>query len=226
MSTTVVQPGPAWSYSQLKNAETCLKRWYHYNVEKDVVEPESEQLRAGNRLHKAFEGRLKSKIPLPPDLAKFEDMLARIEASPGKLHTEQKMAITGDFRPCGFFDRKLQVWFRSVADAAKSNGDRVTVFDWKTGKPNDDHTQLQLMAATFFIHMPDIQRVRAALVFVHHGETSQAEFVREDQAEIWGEILPRVRVMQEARRKQEFPPRPSGLCRRYCAVVSCPHHGK
>lgn len=222
MSTTVAEP--AWSYSQLKNAETCLKRWYHYNVAKDITEPETPQLVEGHALHAHFDARLSKGVPLPLGYGQYEAMLAKVAAAPGVLHTEQKLAITADFKPVAFFGRG--VWLRTVIDAVKINGDRATVFDWKTGKPNDDETQLKLMAATIFVHQPQVERVRAALVFVGHGQTAPAEYVRGDQAEIWGEILPRVRAMQKARATQEYPPRPSGLCRKYCAVRSCVYQGR
>jgi hypothetical protein len=212
-----------WSYSQLKNAETCLKRYYHYNVAKDVVEPETEQLREGNRLHKVFDLRLKGQ-PLPLGYTQYEPLLARIVNAPGVTHSEQKLALTSEFKPSAFFGKA--VWFRTVIDAAKIREDgTATVFDWKTGKPNEDLTQLQLMAVTLFHHDPKLLRVKAALVFVAHDEIEQAEFVREDLTEIWGEILPRVKRLQQARDTQEYPPRPSGLCRKYCAVASCPYHG-
>ena len=225
MTTIGYQPGPAWSYSQLKNAETCLKRWFHYNIAKDVTEPETQQLRDGNALHRHFEARLAYNTPLPLGYGMFERALASVIAAPGETHTEQKLAITGAFEGSTYFDKK--VWFRTVIDCVKVRGDRASVLDWKTGKPNADHTQLQLMAATLFIHMPALQRVRAALVFVNYGsETSAAEFLREDMPEVWNEILPRVRVMQDARAAQEYPPKPSGLCKKYCAVTSCEYYGR
>jgi hypothetical protein len=223
MSTTEVKPF-AWSFSQLKNFETCSKRYYHYNVAKDVVEPSTPQLDAGNALHKHFEDRLVKGTPLPLGYGMYEKLLAKIVAAPGALYGEQKLAINANFEPRTYFAR--DVWLRTVADAAKVLGDRATIFDWKTGKPSDDETQLKLNAATMFAHAPELRRVRAALVFLGHNATTQAEYDRDDLPEIWSEIMPRVRAMAKARQDQEYPPRPSGLCKRYCAVVSCPYFGK
>jgi hypothetical protein len=77
-----------------------------------------------------------------------------------------------------------------------------------------------------FAHAPELRRVRAALVFLGHNATTQAEYDRDDLPEIWSEIMPRVRAMAKARQEREYPPRPSGLCKRYCAVMSCPYFGK
>ena len=119
------------------------------------------------------------------------------------------------------------VWFRTVLDYAAVRDDgTATVIDYKSGKPAADLTQLQLVSATMFHHDVRLQRVKAALIFVNHAEVEQAEFVREDLSEIWSEILPRVRQLSKARQTQEYPPKPGGLCRRYCAVTGCPYHGK
>lgn len=220
--TTTVVPGFAWSYSHLKNFETCPKRYYHYQVRKDIVEPESDQLREGNKLHKVFENRLKGEA-LPFGFGHYESILARIAAAPGQTLGEQKLALTAEFKPVAFFGKG--VWFRTVIDAGKLQATRATIFDWKTGKPAEDLTQLQLMSATLFHHNPTLQRVSAALVFVNHEHVEPAHFTRESLPEIWNEVLPRVRRLQAARQSMEFPPTPSGLCKRYCAVTSCPHHG-
>ena len=214
----------SWSYSQLKNFETCPKRYYHYNVAKDIVEPQSQQLADGNALHKAFELRIKNGTPLPMGMAMHEGLLARIVGAQGQVYAEQKLALTSSFTPSTYFGKA--VWFRTQIDATVVNGDRAAVFDWKDGKPKDDTTQLQLMAATLFHHQPNVQKVSSALVFVSHGETVPATYLREDLTEIWGEILPRVKLVEKARATQEYPPKPSGLCKKYCAVVSCPYHGK
>lgn len=218
------QPLPAaWSYSKLKNFETCAKRHFHYDLQRDVKEPESEQLRAGHELHAHFEARLKG-TPLPFGYTHYEKLLAKIVEAPGKTYGEQKLALTSSFQPVGYFGKG--VWFRTVIDCAKITDTYAMIFDWKTGKPSDDMTQLQLCAATVFHHMTKIERIRAALVFVNHDHIEWAEFVRGDVTEIWGEILPRVKRMEKARQDMEFPPKPSGLCKRYCAVLNCPYHGK
>ena len=98
--------------------------------------------------------------------------------------------------------------------------------DWKTGRPDDDTTQLKLGAAVIFAHNQNIQHVRSAFMFVNHEQMEREDYVRSDLTEIWGDILPRVRKLVEARQQQNYPPKPGGLCRRYCAVNSCPFHGK
>lgn len=213
-----------WSYSKLKNFETCPKRHWHYDIQKDVVEPETPELAEGNALHNAFAKYLSKGTSLPMGMGMHVKMLDRIKAAPGQTAVEQKLAITSDFQPCGYFDPR--VWFRTIVDCGKITSGVATIFDWKTGKPKEDPTQLQLMAATVFAHQSEVQRVKSALVFVYHNTIIPAEFTRDGLAEIWGEILPRVRAVQQAGATHNFPPTPSGLCKRYCAVTVCPYHGR
>lgn len=225
MTNAPTVAGFAWSYSALKNAETCLKRYYHYQVAKDVSEPETTQLRDGFALHNHFDKRISQAKPLPLGYGQYEKLLAKFIAAPGTTYSEQKLAFTKDFQPIAYFGKG--VWFRGVIDAAKvRDDDTATALDWKTGKPAEDLTQLQLIAASMFIHMPSLKRVKAALVFVNHDHVEPAEFVRDDQVEIWNEIMPRVRAMEMARNTHQYPPNPSGLCKKYCAVTSCPYYQK
>jgi hypothetical protein len=220
--TTV--PGFSWSYSTLKNYETCPRRYYEYNVSKRVVEPESDAIKQGKSVHDAFDARVAKGTELPLGMGMYEGMLAKLASAEGKTYTERKLALASDFSPTTFFGKSA--WFRCVLDYTNIKGDRATVLDYKTGRPGDDMTQLQLAAVTMFAHDAKVARVKTALLFVAYEQVERAEFVRADVTEIWGEVLPRVRKMVEARQKQDYPPKPGGLCRRWCHVLSCPFHGK
>jgi CRISPR/Cas system-associated exonuclease Cas4 (RecB family) len=222
--TTDIKPF-TWSYSVLKNYETCPRRYYAYNVARDVTEPESDAIRQGHAVHEAFEARVKSGQELPLGMGMHEPMLAKLASAPGKVYAEQKLGLTAEFKPTTFFGKG--VWFRIVLDYTNVRPDyTATVIDYKTGRPMEDLTQLQLSAATLFAHEPKLTRVKAALVFTAHERVETAEFVRSDVTEIWGDILPRVNKVVQARQRDHYPPKPGGLCRRWCAVASCPFHGK
>jgi hypothetical protein len=227
MSATVdLRPGFAWSYSKLKNFETCPKRHYHYDIARDVKEPESAELQFGNALHKAYASRLAKGIPLPATFARAEPMLARLASAPGKKYVEQKWAIGSTFQHAPWSGPAA--WFKTIVDFGLHRPDQqvISIFDWKTGKVKEDTTQLKLMAAVSFIHFPTVQRVKAALLFTEHDHVEKEEYVRADQREIWSEMLPRVKELRAANEQHNFPPKPGFLCRKWCAVVSCPHHGR
>lgn len=213
----------AWSYSRLKNFESCPKRHYHYDVVKDTQDAGGAS-NEGIVAHRAYELRIREGKKLPLGLTHHEPILAKLDALPGEHYAEQKLALTNEFKPTGFFSPN--VWFRTVLDFCAIIGKTAAVVDYKTGKPTSDITQLQLMSATVMHYAPEIEKVRAGLLFLNHDQAERAEFNREDVSGIWAGILPRVRALQKAQVEQEYPPKPSGLCMRYCNVTSCPFHGR
>lgn len=214
----------SWTYTKVRNYETCPKRHYEYDVARSIKEPETDQLRDGKAMHAAFEARIKKGEELPLGLTQHEGMLASIINAPGKTYGEQKLALTSSFTPTAYFGKGA--WVRTVIDCAKVNGDTALIFDWKDGRPSTDTTQLKICAAVVFHCLPTVHRIRAAFVFVNHDKVEREEYKREDLTEMWSEILPRVKAVERARQDMNFPPKPSGLCKKYCAVVSCPYHGK
>jgi hypothetical protein len=214
----------AWSYSRLKNFETCPKRHYHYDIAKDITEEESGALLEGHDTHKAFELRVSRKQKLPPNLARHESWIQMLVKPPGFAYAEQKLALNSFFEPVGFFADN--VWFRCVLDFTKVMDSFAVVVDYKTGKVGDDDTQLSLQAATVFHTIPAINRVRSGMAFVNYDKVVSKVYHRSDIPLIWNKMLPRVKKYEAAMHHKEYPPTPSGLCVKYCGVVSCPYHGK
>lgn len=222
--------GFAWSYSRLKNYETCPKRHYQIDVAKIVKEEESEELAYGNVLHKVLADAISGKAPLPDAhkrMQKWVDMVTQpgMPRHPAtQLLVEQQMAITKDFAKTSWFDN--DAWFRGIADVAKIVGPVAVAIDWKTGKVLEDGIQLALIAQCIFAHHPQVQKVRTEFVWLKHDAQTRADFTRADMVSVWGGLLPRVTTLENAYKAQEFPPKPSYLCKRYCPVSSCPHHGE
>jgi hypothetical protein len=224
IQTTYTRPKPfTWSYSRLKNYETCPKRHYEIDIAKRAKEEESETLVYGNMLHKAIADRLSKQTPLGTPFAFMEDWAKKVENGPGQLLVEQKLAITQAMGPTGYFDR--DVWFRGVADVLRVAGPVALVLDWKTGKVVEDSVQLALTAQCIFSHYPEVMRVRCEFIWLKEDATSRADFSREDMTGLWTGLLPRVEHMVVAHNTTTYPAKPSGLCKRFCPVDSCPHHG-
>lgn len=213
-----------WSFSRLSAWETCPKRHWHYDIAKDVTEAESHHLTEGSNLHKAFEERVRDGKKLPLPYAHHEPLLSKLIASPGETMAEQKLALTEQFKPTGFFS--ANVWFRIVIDFCKVRPKSAIVVDYKSGKVKEEPTQLALTAATLFHYAPAIDEVKAAFLFANNDKLISHTYRRDELRGIWRDILPRVRAMEDAVSSEEFPPKPSGLCVRYCAVKTCPHWGR
>ncbi len=227
--TTYNRPKPfAWSFSKLKNYETCPKRHYHVDVARDVSEPESEELKFGNMLHDYLAKRLgPSKLPLPEPLKMYEKYAAKVDMPinypQGKLLVEQKLAITKDYEPCDW--RSNTAWYRGIADVLKVIGPVALLVDWKTGKVSEESQQLVLAAACVFAHYPQVKKVRAEFVWLKFDATTREDIAREDMPMMWANLMPRIAELQAAHEKVIYPPKPGHLCRKWCPVKACPHHG-
>lgn len=214
----------AWSYSKLKNFESCPKRHYEIDIAKNIKEEESEQLLWGNQVHKALAKRVSLGSPLPPGMDHWEKWCERILAGGGTIAVEQQLAITREFAPCAWFGP--DAWYRGIADVLKLNGPVALAVDWKTGKVLEDAVQLALMAACIFAHHPGLHKIRTEFIWLKDGVSTREDFTREGMATMWRNVWPRIEQLEHAHNTTTYPAKPGFLCRRWCPVVSCPHHGK
>ncbi len=216
----------SWSYSRMKNFESCPLRHYKVDISKEFKEEESENLKWGNLVHDSAAKRLKKKVPLPEGMENIEGWCKRFEATPGTIHVEQQLAINANFGKCEWFGK--DAWFRGIGDVIKINGDVALAADWKTGKILEDSQQLALLAACVFAHYPEVNHVRAMFIWLKEGPDvmSDAVYSRDSMVEMWKAIWPRIQVLEHAHKTMTYPAKPGRLCRNWCPVTSCPHHGE
>ena len=226
MQITTVRNKPkgfSWSYSKLKNFETCPKRSWHLDIQRDVKEEEGENLKWGNMVHAALADRVAKNTALPATMKDYEKWAVRITNSQGKYLVEQKLAINEDFGPESWFSDAA--WFRGIGDVIKLVGPVALIVDYKTGKILEDGSQLALMAACVFAHHPEVKKVRSEFIWLKEDASTRADFDRADMPAVWKNILPRVEVLKHAHDTTTFPAKPGGLCKRWCPIRQCPHHG-
>lgn len=216
----------AWSYSRLSAFETCPRRYYLTTVAKKVSEPQTAATMEGNAVHKALADYLSIGTPLPQKWASYTPYAKRIRDTPGKRLVEEKFALTADFKPTTFFAKN--VWMRAIIDAGVVGEKSAAIFDWKTGKRKVDQSQLQLFALTTFTIFPHVERVQTGFVWLQDKLVDSETYQREQVPDMWRGFLVRVERMERAHEKNQFPPNPSGLCRRWCHVgkALCEHCGE
>lgn len=218
----------SWSYSKLKNYRTCPKRYYDIDVMKSYKDEGADDpqgpLATGNRGHKAFELRVAKGTPLPQEFAEFEPAMKRVLTLPGKIMVEQQLAIREDLTPCEWFAK--DAWFRAKADVLAINGVVAAAIDYKFGKILEEPEQLALLAQCVFAHYPEVQAVRTEYWWMRDDAATRENFYRKKSTEVWAAVMPEVIGLKQAHETLSFPPTPSGLCKKYCIVVSCPFHGK
>lgn len=214
----------AWSYSKLKNYETCPKRHFHVDIAKDFKEAESEQLKFGNYVHKELANAIVARGAVPENIKELQKWVQKVITSPGNILVEQQLAILRDYTACTWFDKKT--WFRGIGDVIKIVGNIALIIDWKTGKVTEDSVQLMLMAQCVFSHYPSIQAVRAEFVWLKEDATTSQNFLRSDMPGHWASLLPRVGNLESANQTMTYPAKPGFLCKRWCPVTTCPHFGE
>jgi RecB family exonuclease len=215
----------SFSYSKLKNYENCPKRYYHTSIAYDVPEETSPHLVYGDKAHSALANAIEKGAPLPEDFAQWQKHVDRFRADPEKPHiktlVEQKLAIDENFQPCEW--KSSSAWFRGIVDVAKVAPRSALVADFKTGKIQEDCVQLALFSQLIFSHYPKIEAIRTQFIWLKDDVETEEKFERKEMADLWAALLPRVETLKEATENNEFPAKPTALCR-WCPVTSCASH--
>lgn len=204
----------AHSYSAIKLYENCPYRYYRQRILKDVVEESGEATIHGERIHEFLERRLKGSA-LPQEAERYEPLCQSVEkmAKGGELFIEHELVLTENLTPTGWWD--ADAWLRSKLDVLVITGDTAVVMDWKTGKRRVDSFQMDLFAAQVFKHFPQVQKVKTSLVWLKTMEMDTEMYARGNINEVWAEIMGKINRIYMSVEHNNWPARPSGLCR-YC----------
>lgn len=216
----------AWSYSALTGFESCPRQYHQMRLVKPCPwpDPPGEVQLFGLEAHKHIENRVAMGKPLPGFLKFAEPILARLENGPAPVKTEYRLALNDKFQPVEFFAK--DAWVRAVGDIVTTHKDKAFQLDWKFGKYREGDGQLKLQSAVAFANMPQVNTITNVYAWMKDHRTTVRTFHREDVPGIWEEFLPRVKRMHIAIQNGDFPPNPSGLCGKYCAVLACEHNGR
>lgn len=217
-----------WSFSRIKAFEQCPRQFYHMKVLKTYSNPETKAMLYGTLFHEAAEFYVRDGTPLPEKFNFAKPALDALINLPGEKLCEYEMGLTEDFKACGF--KSEDVWYRGIADLliVDSEKKEARVLDYKTGRNTQyaDRGQLELMALATFEHFPEVDFVRAGLLFVVPKELIKTSYTRKSKPEMWKKWLEKYASMEKALELNVWNPRPSGLCRAHCAVTECPHNGR
>lgn len=225
----------AWSHSVLESFETCPWRHYLVKVTKEVVDPPGPEMSRGRVVHKAFEDRIKKHSPLPVSMVRHEPIVARLEKlaeGGGKLVAESQMALDQNYRPVAWFGKGPNApWVRAITDASVFKKTKAFVVDWKTGKRKSESTQLKLSSAVLFSTHPWLEEIRNSFIWLDEPDPklrlTVETYHRSEASALWRDFLPRVARLENAHAQNQWPKRPSGLCKRHCPVprAKCEHSG-
>lgn len=212
---------PAWTYSQLDTYETCPRKFYHLRVLKDVSDPPTEATIWGSRVHEALEHRIKSGTPLPEGMTQWEPLAAKLDALPGEKLCEQKFAVDRAFQPADWSN----AWSRGIADLTVLHGEKAATFDYKTGKRKPTE-QLELYVGYIFAHFPEVTNVETGFIWLKEKKIDKETYTRDDVPKIWDGFTRRVAKLESSYERDKWTPRPSGLCKAWCPVLTCEFNGR
>jgi CRISPR/Cas system-associated exonuclease Cas4 (RecB family) len=211
-----------WSYSALKQYLNCPKQYQEVKVLKNVQTTETEQMRYGTEVHKALEDYVASGVTLAKNYERFKSLLDELIAIPGTKFPEHKMGLGRDKKACEYDDENR--WVRGIADLVIVDGDTAFIVDYKTGSNKyPDVKQLRLMSLMVFEHFPDVNHVKAGLLFVMHNSFITEEYNRANIEESWGHFTPALMRLDHSYDTDTWQVNPTGLCR-YCPVKDCTFH--
>jgi|TARA_R100001082_G_C4350960_1_gene154479 RecB family exonuclease len=217
-----------WSFSKIKAFQQCPKQFYHEKVIKQYPFKMTEAIRYGDQFHKAAEKYIRDGEELPKRFLYAKDSLDALKRKRGDKLCEYRMGLTEDLEPCGFYEDN--VWWRGIADLIILNQDQglAYVVDYKTGKSSRyaDKGQLELMAMATFKHFPNVDTVRAGLLFVVCEDLVRSTYEQYEADTLWDKWMDNFQTMETAYKVDVWNPKPSGLCRQWCQVMECPHNGR
>lgn len=214
------------SSSLFKTFENCPFQGNARYIARNLPFVETDEMRRGNEVHKAFEYRIADGKPLPTDMAQWEPLAAPLDrfADDGNdvwKGVEVKLGVTQEGKSCDFFAK--DVFCRGKIDVVVARGDSAYLPDWKTGGSRyEDSFELRVNAVLIQARLPRLKHIKGQYVWLKENRLGQM-YDLSDTAATWREIVQRHETIMNQRRLDEFPKRQSGLCG-WCSVKWCQHN--
>lgn len=208
-----------WSYSSLKDFKNCPRQYNEVKVLKRFVKKQTKQMLYGTEVHSALENYVKDGSPLPKNYEVYRKQLDPLKEMEGTKFPEHQMAVTTERVPCEF--GSPDYWVRGIADLLVVDGEHGFIVDYKTGSNRyPDPKQLQLMALLTFSHFPEVQHIKAGLLFVAHEHFVTSEYSRSDLERLWADFAGDLERLRLSFANDSWQPNPTPLCG-WCPVKTC-----
>ncbi len=172
----------------------------------------------GNAIHLAMENRLRIKQPLPPKYAQWEPFAQPLDWW-GQPLVEEKLGITKDGKPCGFFDK--DVFFRGKVDVAVVNGSKAYICDWKSGGSKyEDPFELET-GAVILQAKHNVATIKGQYAWLVENRLGVL-YDLSDTNKTFAKMKHLMDEIERDRARDWFEKRESGLCG-YCPCEGCEH---
>jgi hypothetical protein len=232
-----------WSHSSLAGFATCARQYEEIKVLRNFQDQKNDQSIWGDRFHTMAEEYIKARVAaeksdvnadapvtLPLEMQQYEKYLEQFVRRSGETLAEQEYGLDIHLKPCAFLGS--DVWMRGIIDVLTLESREAWVDDHKTGKRKKDMQQLIIFALLAFYHHPEVDTVHTAFHWVAvpdpvHGYAKDTEtFHRRQIDDLWATLTPKLKDYARAFHSGVFQAKPSGLCKRHCAVNTCEYWGR
>jgi CRISPR/Cas system-associated exonuclease Cas4 (RecB family) len=211
-----------WSFSSLKEYVNCPRQYQELKVLKRYEKKATQQMLYGTEVHKVCEDYVAEGKPLAKNYLRFKPALDALIEIPGTKYPEYQMALTRDKEPCAFGDENR--WVRGIVDLLIVDGDQAFIVDYKTGSNRyPDPKQLKLMALMTFAQFPQVNKIKAGLLFVMHESFMDEEYSRDQIPKLWNYFSSDLERLNISYENDIWNPNPTPLCG-WCPVKSCEFH--
>ena len=225
-----------FSYSAVERYETCPFAYKRTDILRDIKNVPGPEAAWGNMVHQLYEDAIKEGRYVEGEHSWLNRYLAPFyeftNSRRGVIVAEGETVFTKQFKLTEKFAKgENAAWWRTYSDVLVflNSGKIILYADWKTGamKPrqiNKYKKQLRYAALALFIRYPHCEAVYCADVWVKDGGKVTAEtFHRSEMNALLEEMLTDAAEMAYSIQHDNFPKKPGGLCKGWCAVTDCPH---
>jgi hypothetical protein len=210
-----------WSFSSLKDYTNCPRQYQEVKVLKNYTKSMTPQMLYGNAVHKAMEDYVAEGKPLAKNYERFKSVLDVFVAMDGTKYPEYKMGLDKDGNASAY---GKGYWARGIVDLLIVDGENAFIVDYKTGSnKHPEPKQLKLMALMTFAHFPEVQKIKAGLLFVMHDSFLSEEYTRDSIPELWKQFKPDLERLSISYENDVWQTNPTPLCG-WCPVKSCEFH--
>lgn len=207
-----------WSFSSFKQYVNCPKQYQEVKVLKRFFVRTTQEMTYGNEVHRALEDYVKDGTSLAKNYLSFKPLMDTLLEIKGEKYAELKMALDRDGNASEY---GKGYWVRGIVDLLITEGELAHILDYKTGSSKyPDTKQLKLMALMTFAKFPQINRVKAGLLFVMHNAFTTEEYTRDQIPELWKAFENDLARMDASYENNIWNPNPTQLCG-WCPVTTC-----
>ena len=161
----------AWSYSAVSAHSKCPQQFRFRRIDR-LPEPQSEAMQRGLTKHEAVAHYLTTgDLPERSITDEYADWFPMLDALRERGATpEHQVAFNRQWKQTGWYGQ--DVFLRVMFDAIVSAPDRVTVYEWKTGKRYDEHLkQMRLYCFAALKMFPEVPEVECVIGYLDQGPT-------------------------------------------------------